>query len=275
MFTSKPTAARQRRRGGLQARLPVHLPPPARKIPRKRQYLLGIMRQILGEHAEDGLDFVHCISSAPAWLARLELNSLPLAKPTCFLLFLEYVSMCSSITDLQTSISQTRRGEPQRKKTCRLASRRNEIKNMMLNAARLRRCPFGALLKRHCPILPTSNDSQPADGYCMISSQPETTSDAQSRKVFEGTGSGPSCIEPSSNGGRVEQDKGDEAPKAGFDRQTGIASCQAFTPRQDCQQGAQVLSKTCMFCPTEMKYVPPRYLLKMKDLHFARKAWPT
>ena len=32
----------------MQTRLPVHLPPPARKVPRKKQYLLGIMRQVLG-----------------------------------------------------------------------------------------------------------------------------------------------------------------------------------------------------------------------------------
>ena len=43
-----PCTARQRRRGGTQIRLPVHLPPVPRRIPPRRQHLLGIMRQVIG-----------------------------------------------------------------------------------------------------------------------------------------------------------------------------------------------------------------------------------
>ncbi len=126
-------------------------------------------------------------------------------------------------------------------------------------AARLRRCPFGVLLKRHCPMSTasaapqtlaradrsaetTSQDAPVADVHCRISSsQPGTSSEVQSEKQVEGVGPSSTCAELSNKRIRLEQCTDSRAPVAELDGKGGVEFLEGFRPRHDCQQGAQVL----------------------------------
>ena len=124
-------------------------------------------------------------------------------------------------------------------------------------AARLRRCPFGALLKQHCPTLQANatsqgNDragdgaspaAQPADGHCTISSQPESDPAAQSRRAGGGKSPGSNRPGPSNEQCGFEWDRVGKDARAESDLQGVREPCEGFIPRHESQQGAQVLIK--------------------------------
>ena len=124
-------------------------------------------------------------------------------------------------------------------------------------AARLRRCPFGALLKQHCPTLQANATSQghdraadgagpaaqPADGHCTISSQPESAPAAQNTRTLEGKESEPNCPGPSTEQCNLDQNRIGKDARAESDLQGVREPCEGFIPRHESQQGAQVLIK--------------------------------
>lgn len=88
----------------------------------------------------------------------------------------------------------------------------------------------------------TRQATQPADGHCTISSQPESSCGTHNAKHSDEAGSASGLANSEDKLRRIQQGMSSRAPLAELDEQ-GIHDLEGFRSRQGSQQGAEVMHK--------------------------------